>query len=89
MLSPRGYSPGYALMIVSHRVLRYCTPALHALADDVEVFVHVRAIYVRIQQTSPGQRQQAIENQQGRRIALPVNPIELSVQPVTSRAEEI
>jgi len=32
MLSPRGYSPGYALMIVSHRVLRYCTPALHALA---------------------------------------------------------
>jgi cellulose synthase/poly-beta-1,6-N-acetylglucosamine synthase-like glycosyltransferase len=32
MLSPRGYSPGYALMILSHRVLRYCTPALHVLA---------------------------------------------------------
>ena len=32
MLSPRGYPPGYALMIVSHRVLRYCTPFLHALA---------------------------------------------------------
>ena len=32
MLSPRGYPPGYALMIFSHRVLRYCTPALHALA---------------------------------------------------------
>src|SRR6266566_5207868 len=32
MLSPRGYSPGYALMILSHRVLRYCTPWLHALA---------------------------------------------------------
>jgi cellulose synthase/poly-beta-1,6-N-acetylglucosamine synthase-like glycosyltransferase len=32
MLSPRGYSPTYALMIISHRVLRYCTPALHALA---------------------------------------------------------
>jgi cellulose synthase/poly-beta-1,6-N-acetylglucosamine synthase-like glycosyltransferase len=32
MLSPRGYTPGYALMILSHRVLRYCTPALHLLA---------------------------------------------------------
>jgi cellulose synthase/poly-beta-1,6-N-acetylglucosamine synthase-like glycosyltransferase len=32
MLSPRGYPPGYALMIVSHRLLRYCTPALHLLA---------------------------------------------------------
>jgi cellulose synthase/poly-beta-1,6-N-acetylglucosamine synthase-like glycosyltransferase len=32
MLSPRGYPPGYALMIVSHRVLRYLTPALHAIA---------------------------------------------------------
>src|SRR5205085_11258672 len=32
MLSPRGYSPLYALMIVSHRVLRYATPFLHVLA---------------------------------------------------------
>jgi cellulose synthase/poly-beta-1,6-N-acetylglucosamine synthase-like glycosyltransferase len=32
MLSPRGYPPAYALMILSHRVLRYCTPALHVLA---------------------------------------------------------
>jgi cellulose synthase/poly-beta-1,6-N-acetylglucosamine synthase-like glycosyltransferase len=32
MLSPRGYTPGYAAMIVSHRLLRYCTPALHVLA---------------------------------------------------------
>jgi cellulose synthase/poly-beta-1,6-N-acetylglucosamine synthase-like glycosyltransferase len=32
MLSPRGYTPGYALMIVSHRLLRYSTPALHAIA---------------------------------------------------------
>jgi cellulose synthase/poly-beta-1,6-N-acetylglucosamine synthase-like glycosyltransferase len=32
MLSPRGYTPGYALMIFSHRVLRYSTPGLHALA---------------------------------------------------------
>jgi cellulose synthase/poly-beta-1,6-N-acetylglucosamine synthase-like glycosyltransferase len=37
MLSPRGYPPGYAIMIASHRVLRYCTPALHlvALATNV------------------------------------------------------
>ena len=32
MLSPRGYPPGYALMIFSHRLLRYGTPALHVLA---------------------------------------------------------
>jgi cellulose synthase/poly-beta-1,6-N-acetylglucosamine synthase-like glycosyltransferase len=32
MLSPRGYPPGYALMIISHRLLRYVTPALHAVA---------------------------------------------------------
>ena len=30
MLSPRGYSPTYALMIFSHRVLRYASPFLHA-----------------------------------------------------------
>jgi len=32
MLSPRGYGLGYALMILSHRLLRYATPFLHALA---------------------------------------------------------
>ncbi len=32
MLSLRGYPPGYALMILSHRLLRYLTPFLHALA---------------------------------------------------------
>jgi cellulose synthase/poly-beta-1,6-N-acetylglucosamine synthase-like glycosyltransferase len=32
MLSPRGYPPGYALMIVSHRLLRYGSAALHAVA---------------------------------------------------------
>jgi cellulose synthase/poly-beta-1,6-N-acetylglucosamine synthase-like glycosyltransferase len=32
MLDPRGYPPGYALMILSHRLLRYATPFLHALA---------------------------------------------------------
>jgi cellulose synthase/poly-beta-1,6-N-acetylglucosamine synthase-like glycosyltransferase len=32
MLSPRGYTPGYALMILSHRLLRYGTAALHAIA---------------------------------------------------------
>jgi hypothetical protein len=30
MLSPKGYGPLYGLMIVSHRVLRYATPFLHA-----------------------------------------------------------
>ncbi|HET6864822.1 MAG TPA: glycosyltransferase [Solirubrobacteraceae bacterium] len=32
MLSPRGYDPLYALMIISHRILRYLTPFLHAIA---------------------------------------------------------
>jgi glycosyltransferase involved in cell wall biosynthesis len=32
MLSPRGYPPLYALMILSHRLLRYATPGLHAVA---------------------------------------------------------
>jgi glycosyltransferase involved in cell wall biosynthesis len=37
MLSPRGYPPGYALMILSHRLLRYATPALHVLALGANV----------------------------------------------------
>jgi cellulose synthase/poly-beta-1,6-N-acetylglucosamine synthase-like glycosyltransferase len=32
LLSPRGYPPLYALMIASHRVLRYATPFLHVAA---------------------------------------------------------
>ncbi len=32
MLDPRGYDPLYALMIVSHRLLRYASPFLHVLA---------------------------------------------------------
>ena len=32
MLSPRGYDPGYAAMIVSHRALRYVSPFLHLVA---------------------------------------------------------
>ncbi len=32
MLDPRGYGVAYALMILSHRVLRYCTAFLHGLA---------------------------------------------------------
>jgi cellulose synthase/poly-beta-1,6-N-acetylglucosamine synthase-like glycosyltransferase len=32
LLSPKGYGPLYALMILSHRVLRYAMPFLHLLA---------------------------------------------------------
>ncbi len=32
LLSPRGYGPLYALMIFSHRILRYLVPFLHVLA---------------------------------------------------------
>ncbi len=37
MLSPRGYGPLYALMIASHRVLRYVTPFLHLTAFALNV----------------------------------------------------
>ena len=32
MLSPRGYDPLYAFMIVSHRILRYLSPLFHVVA---------------------------------------------------------
>jgi len=32
LVDPRGYPPLYALMVLSHRVLRYATPLLHLLA---------------------------------------------------------
>jgi glycosyltransferase involved in cell wall biosynthesis len=47
MLSPRGYRPGYALMIFSHRILRYASPGLHlaALAANL-VLVRRGPVYV-------------------------------------------
>ena len=42
MLSPRGYPPGYASMIVSHRLLRYATPFLHALAFLANIAIVAR-----------------------------------------------
>jgi cellulose synthase/poly-beta-1,6-N-acetylglucosamine synthase-like glycosyltransferase len=40
LLSPRGYGPLYALMIFSHRILRYVVPLLHvlALATNIALF---------------------------------------------------
>jgi len=32
LLDPRGYAPLYAMMMASHRLLRYATPLLHVLA---------------------------------------------------------
>jgi glycosyltransferase involved in cell wall biosynthesis len=54
MLSPRGYDPLYALMIVSHRILRYLTPFLHVLALVLNVlllgsgWVYVAALVVQV-----------------------------------------
>ncbi len=50
MLSLRGYPPRYALMILSHRLLRYMTPFLHALALATNIALVVgnagpRALY--------------------------------------------
>jgi glycosyltransferase involved in cell wall biosynthesis len=54
MLSPRGYDPLYALMIFSHRVLRYLSPFLHvvALATSIallgEGWVYVAAVALQV-----------------------------------------
>jgi hypothetical protein len=37
LLSPRGYPPLYALMILSHRILRYAAPFLHIAALGLNV----------------------------------------------------
>src|SRR5205085_7917932 len=42
LLSPRGYDPGYALMILSHRVLRYASPFLHLLALGASLALAIR-----------------------------------------------
>jgi hypothetical protein len=53
MLSPRGYDPVYAGMIVSHRVLRYGSPFLHvaALATSIALLGRgwVYAVAVSVQ----------------------------------------
>jgi cellulose synthase/poly-beta-1,6-N-acetylglucosamine synthase-like glycosyltransferase len=49
LLSPRGYDPSYALMILSHRVLRYASPFLHLVALGASLALALRgagAIYV-------------------------------------------
>jgi hypothetical protein len=43
MLSPRGYPPTYALMIFSHRILRYASPFLHVLALAANVAALTRS----------------------------------------------
>jgi cellulose synthase/poly-beta-1,6-N-acetylglucosamine synthase-like glycosyltransferase len=54
MLSPRGYDPLYALMIVSHRILRYLTPFLHVIAFVASLallgqgWVYVVAVVVQV-----------------------------------------
>jgi cellulose synthase/poly-beta-1,6-N-acetylglucosamine synthase-like glycosyltransferase len=56
MLSPRGYDPMYALMIVSHRILRYLSPFLHlvvlgtniALLSSGWVYIATLAIQVAV-----------------------------------------
>jgi hypothetical protein len=53
MLSPRGYDPLYAVMIASHRLLRYATPFLHliALGTSIALLGHgwVYAVAVALQ----------------------------------------
>jgi glycosyltransferase involved in cell wall biosynthesis len=48
LLSPRGYDPLYALMIVSHRVLRYASPFLHVIAFGANLAVLGRGRVYRL-----------------------------------------
>ena len=56
LLSPRGYPPLYALMILSHRVLRYAAPLLHvtllaanlALLGEGPVYVAALALQLAV-----------------------------------------
>ena len=45
LLSPRGYGPLYGLMIASHRVLRYASPALHVLVVASALPLARRPVY--------------------------------------------
>jgi cellulose synthase/poly-beta-1,6-N-acetylglucosamine synthase-like glycosyltransferase len=53
MLSPRGYDPLYALMIISHRILRYLSPFLHIAAFALSIalvpqgWVYIAAVAVQ------------------------------------------
>ena len=54
MLSPRGYDPLYALMIMSHRILRYLSPFLHVAAFALSIalishgWVYIAAVAVQV-----------------------------------------
>jgi glycosyltransferase involved in cell wall biosynthesis len=54
MLSPRGYDPLYALMILSHRILRYCSPLLHLVALGTSIalighgWVYLAAVVIQV-----------------------------------------
>jgi cellulose synthase/poly-beta-1,6-N-acetylglucosamine synthase-like glycosyltransferase len=54
MLSPRGYGPMYALMLVSHRILRYLSPFLHLIVLGTNIallasgWVYVAALAAQV-----------------------------------------
>jgi hypothetical protein len=54
MLSPRGYDPLYALMIFSHRILRYLSPFLHLIALGTSIallgdgWVYIAAVATQV-----------------------------------------
>jgi glycosyltransferase involved in cell wall biosynthesis len=48
MLSPRGYDPLYALMIVSHRILRYLSPFLHLIVLGASIALVGRGVVYQV-----------------------------------------
>ena len=56
MLSPRGYDPLYALMIFSHRILRYLSPFLHLIALGTSIALLGQRLGVRGRARGAGSR---------------------------------
>ena len=54
LLSPRGYPPLYALMVASHRLLRYATPFLHLVALAANAALLGRGLGLRRHLRAPG-----------------------------------
>ena len=65
MLSPRGYDPLYALMIISHRLLRYLSPFLHLVALGTSIallgqgWIYLAAVVVQLVRAARGARRTA------------------------------
>src|SRR5215213_4873116 len=62
---------------------------LHALFNDVEILINVFARDLRITQTLARKREQVLQNERRGTVTLSVNPLELSIEPMSRGAEKV